>query len=146
MSPSPSHAPTAPKRVESRSTPVPAEDVSAEGLPREGFDWRRIAYFTLASRALDDLEESTNKNRASIPKDHVVLYQFSARGHDMAQTILGSLLTGADVAAVKCSTTVDAPGPTLTLAAESCCWTPAGNPVAESVIAPVNPVRGVTVT
>ena len=89
MSPSPSHAPAAPKRVEPRSTPV-----SLEGTPREGFDWRRIAYFTLASRALDDLEEATNKNRASIPKDHVVLYQFSARGHDMAQTILGSLLTG----------------------------------------------------
>jgi 2-oxoisovalerate dehydrogenase E1 component len=62
--------------------------------PRAGFDWRRIAYHTLVSRALDDVEESTNKNRASIPKDHVVLYQFSARGHDMAQTILGSLLTG----------------------------------------------------
>lgn len=62
--------------------------------PREGFDWRRIAYLTLVSRALDDVEESTNRNRASIPKDHVVLYQFSARGHDMAQTILGSLLTG----------------------------------------------------
>lgn len=62
--------------------------------PREGFDWRRIAYNTLVSRALDDVEESTNRNRASIPKEHVVLYQFSARGHDMAQTILGSLLTG----------------------------------------------------
>ncbi len=57
-----------------------------------GFDWRRIAYLTLASRALDDIEESTNRNRAKVPKDHVVLYQFSARGHDMAQSILGSLL------------------------------------------------------
>ncbi|MCC6317608.1 MAG: pyruvate dehydrogenase [Gemmatimonadaceae bacterium] len=57
------------------------------------FDWRRIAYLTLASRALDDIEEDTNRNRASIPKDHVVLYQFSARGHDMAQAILGSLIT-----------------------------------------------------
>ncbi len=58
------------------------------------FDWRRIAYHTLVSRALDDAEETTNKNRASVPKDHLVLYQFSARGHDMAQAILGSLLTG----------------------------------------------------
>ncbi len=58
------------------------------------FDWRRIAYHTLVSRALDDVEETTNKNRASVPKDHLVLYQFSARGHDMAQAILGSLLTG----------------------------------------------------
>ncbi len=57
-------------------------------------DWRRIAYHTLVSRALDDVEETTNKNRASVPKEHLVLYQFSARGHDMAQAILGSLLTG----------------------------------------------------
>ncbi len=58
------------------------------------FDWRAIAYHTLVSRALDDVEETTNKNRASVPKEHLVLYQFSARGHDMAQVMLGSLLTG----------------------------------------------------
>lgn len=58
-----------------------------------GMDWRRIAYHTLVSRALDDTEEQTNRNRAIVPKDHVVLYQFSARGHDMAQAILGSFLT-----------------------------------------------------
>ena len=62
--------------------------------PIKGFDWRRIAYQVLASRALDDVEEHTNKNRATVPKDHVVLYQFSARGHDMAQVILGSLIDG----------------------------------------------------
>ncbi len=67
---------------------------SSERAPLDGFDWRRIAYHTLCSRALDEVEESTNRNRASVPKDHVVLYQFSARGHDMAQVILGSLLTG----------------------------------------------------
>jgi len=58
------------------------------------FDWHKIAYDTLVSRALDDVEETTNKHRSSVPKDHLVLYQFSARGHDMAQAILGSLLTG----------------------------------------------------
>ncbi len=58
------------------------------------FDWRKIAYDTLVSRALDDVEEATNRNRASEPKEHLVLYQFSARGHDMAQAVLGSLLTG----------------------------------------------------
>ncbi len=73
--------------------PTPRE-IAAIAAPRPGFDWRRIAYMTLASRALDDVEEATNRNRASIPKEHVVLYQFSARGHDMAQTILGSLITG----------------------------------------------------
>jgi 2-oxoisovalerate dehydrogenase E1 component len=56
------------------------------------FDWRRIAYTVLASRALDDLEEATNRNRGSVPREHVVLYQFSARGHDVGQAILGSLI------------------------------------------------------
>ena len=57
------------------------------------FDWRRIAYTALVSRALDDVEESTNRNKASVPREHLVLYQFSARGHEVAQVILGSLLT-----------------------------------------------------
>ena len=57
-------------------------------------DWRRIAYVTLASRALDDAEEEINKQRATAPRDHLVPYQFSARGHDMAQAVLGELLTG----------------------------------------------------
>ena len=56
-------------------------------------DWRGVAYDTLVSRALDDLEEETNRNRSKVPKEHLVLYQFSARGHDVAQTILGSFLT-----------------------------------------------------
>jgi len=55
-------------------------------------DWQSIAYNTLVSRALDDAEETTNRNRATVPREHVVLYQFSARGHDVAQTILGSML------------------------------------------------------
>jgi 2-oxoisovalerate dehydrogenase E1 component len=57
------------------------------------FDWRRIAYNVLVSRSLDDLEEATNRNRSTVPREHLVLYQFSARGHDVAQAILGSLLT-----------------------------------------------------
>ena len=47
----------------------------------------------MVSRALDDVEESTNRNKASVPREHLVLYQFSARGHEVAQVILGSLLT-----------------------------------------------------
>jgi 2-oxoisovalerate dehydrogenase E1 component len=47
----------------------------------------------LVSRALDDVEETTNRNRATVPRENLVLYQFSARGHDVAQVILGSLLT-----------------------------------------------------
>jgi 2-oxoisovalerate dehydrogenase E1 component len=60
--------------------------------PERGVDWRRIAYHTLVSRALDDIEEATNRNRTTVPREHLVLYQFSARGHDMAQAILGTFL------------------------------------------------------
>jgi 2-oxoisovalerate dehydrogenase E1 component len=67
--------------------------------PDSRFDWVRIARIALASRALDDLEEDLNRNKASVPRDHVVNYQFSARGHEMAQVILGSLLTGTHDAA-----------------------------------------------
>ncbi len=52
------------------------------------FDWKRIAYLLLASRGLDDTEE----NRL-LPEKKVV-YQFSARGHDLAQIILGTLIDG----------------------------------------------------
>ncbi|MFI5256098.1 MAG: transketolase C-terminal domain-containing protein [Gemmatimonadales bacterium] len=55
-------------------------------------DWRRIAYHVLVSRALDDLEEGINRNRGSVPREHQVLYQFSARGHDVAQVVLGAML------------------------------------------------------
>lgn len=74
----------APKRTPARSRPSVTEGP---------FDWRRIAYNALVSRALDDVEESTNRNKASVPREHLVLYQFSARGHEVAQVILGSLLT-----------------------------------------------------
>lgn len=49
-------------------------------------DWPRIAYLTLLSRALDELEEDH-----LLPSGELI-YQFSSRGHDMAQVILGSLL------------------------------------------------------
>ncbi|MBL0937873.1 MAG: pyruvate dehydrogenase [Gemmatimonadaceae bacterium] len=81
-----------PAKTQARPSARPA--VSSARTPRAGFNWRKIAYDTLVSRSLDDIEESTNRNRNSVPKEHVVLYQFSARGHDMAQTILGSLMTG----------------------------------------------------
>jgi 2-oxoisovalerate dehydrogenase E1 component len=60
--------------------------------PDQRFDWRRIAYNALASRALDDTEEATNKNKSSVARENLVLYQFSARGHEVAQVILGSLI------------------------------------------------------
>ncbi len=60
--------------------------------PTPRLDWRRVAYHVLVSRALDDAEETTNRNKATVPREHLVLYQFSARGHDVAQVILGSML------------------------------------------------------
>jgi len=62
------------------------------GASKHRFDWRRIAYNALVSRALDDIEEATNKNKASVRREDLVLYQFSARGHEVAEVILGSLI------------------------------------------------------
>ena len=50
-------------------------------------DWRRVSSLLHASRALDDLEESR------LLPQRQVLYQFSARGHDFAQILLGLELT-----------------------------------------------------
>jgi 2-oxoisovalerate dehydrogenase E1 component len=55
-------------------------------------DWREVARLVLTSRALDDLEE----NR--LVPEKKILYQFSARGHDMAQVLLGLKLKDGDAA------------------------------------------------
>lgn len=55
--------------------------------PVQAYDWKRIAYLILASRAMDDIEEQ------ELVPQKLVFNQFSARGHDMAQVLLGSLLT-----------------------------------------------------
>ena len=49
-------------------------------------DWQKLAQTLLTSRALDDLEEF------DLVKQKKVLYQFSARGHDMAQIMLVTAL------------------------------------------------------
>ena len=51
------------------------------------FDWGRVAYLVNLSRGLDALEETT------LVPEKKVLYQFSARGHDMAQVLLGTQLS-----------------------------------------------------
>ena len=56
--------------------------------PDSRFDWNRIARTFLLSRALDDFEE-----RKLLPEKQI-LYQFSARGHELGQILLGTLLTG----------------------------------------------------
>src|ERR1700685_4752707 len=51
-------------------------------------DWRTVLRRIATSRALDDLEEST------LLPQRKVLYQFSARGHELTQVLLGHQLTG----------------------------------------------------
>lgn len=51
------------------------------------FDWKKISELILQSRAMDEKEESE-----LVPQKEV-LYQFSARGHELGQILLGSLLT-----------------------------------------------------
>jgi len=51
--------------------------------PDDRHDWKRIAYLVTLSRALDEMEE-----QRLIPEKKII-YQFSARGHDMAQVMLG---------------------------------------------------------
>jgi 2-oxoisovalerate dehydrogenase E1 component len=59
----------------------------ARNAPDPAFDWRRVAYLVHLSRAMDRLEEE------ELVPSRKVLYQFSARGHDMAQILLGTRLT-----------------------------------------------------
>ncbi len=54
----------------------------------EAPDWRKALHFALLSRALDDLEESV------LTPARKVLYQFSARGHELTQVLLAQQLTG----------------------------------------------------
>ncbi|HEY0970422.1 MAG TPA: transketolase C-terminal domain-containing protein [Gemmatimonadales bacterium] len=87
----------APRKGRSRSPTAAAAGTDPRaGEPRSGepyhMDWRRVAYHVLVSRRLDDVEEETNRNRATTPREHQVLYQFSARGHELGQVLLGTLL------------------------------------------------------
>jgi 2-oxoisovalerate dehydrogenase E1 component len=60
--------------------------VQRNSLSRE--DWRRVLQTVFLSRALDRLEETR------LVPERRVLYQFSARGHDLTQALLGLRLTG----------------------------------------------------
>jgi len=63
--------------------------VAAEAADRNGSDlnWRAIARTLLTSRAIDRIEETEMTPKGLIP------YQFSARGHDLAQAILSECIT-----------------------------------------------------
>jgi 2-oxoisovalerate dehydrogenase E1 component len=55
-------------------------------------DWREVARLVLTSREMDRIEEE------ELVPAKKVLYQFSARGHDMAQVLLGLQLKKGDAA------------------------------------------------
>src|SRR5687768_13811996 len=71
--------------------PAPLESPNLRSGPSESgipaVDWQRVCYLLQASRALDELEETR------LVPQRQVLYQFSARGHELAQILLGLQLT-----------------------------------------------------
>lgn len=69
------------------STAMPKRAGASENRIDSAVDWRRVAWLVQASRALDELEET------KLVPERKMFYQFSARGHDMAQVLLGLSLT-----------------------------------------------------
>ena len=72
-----------PARVHDRFGSAFAEHARPSQANAPAVDWRRVAYLTQLSRNLDALEETT------LVPERKISYQFSARGHDMAQVLLG---------------------------------------------------------
>lgn len=66
-----------------KSSAARREDASNDHVPHQAWDWEKVAYFVQLSRALDHMEET------ELAPSREVLYQFSARGHDLAQVLLG---------------------------------------------------------
>jgi 2-oxoisovalerate dehydrogenase E1 component len=55
----------------------------AKKKKKDNFDWLSVADTLLLSRAIDELEES------ELVPGKKILYQFSARGHELAQILAG---------------------------------------------------------
>ena len=81
-----SHSPKAPGIASVSSEIAQEASVRSDDSIDPAFDWLKIARLMLTSRAIDRIEES------ELVPQKKVLYQFSARGHDLAQILLGSLL------------------------------------------------------
>jgi 2-oxoisovalerate dehydrogenase E1 component len=64
-----------------------ADQRRSPGAETDALDWRRVALLLHSSRALDDIEEGR------LVPERKVLYQFSARGHELGQILLGLNLT-----------------------------------------------------
>src|SRR5450631_3774765 len=74
--------------IASRSVKIGSQPNSVSIPKSESKDfWLRVARTVLTSRVIDRIEE-----QEMAPKG-LVTYQFSARGHDMAQAILSELIT-----------------------------------------------------
>ncbi len=65
---------------------MPTLKTTPKKQEKSTIDWKAIALKMLTSRAMDDLEENT------LVPEKKVLYQFSARGHELGQLILADLL------------------------------------------------------
>src|SRR6204780_5114161 len=68
---------------------MPALKLTPRKFALGSVDWRAVLRQIAISRALDDLEEST------LLPQRKVLYQVSARGHELTQVLLGTQLSGA---------------------------------------------------
>jgi 2-oxoisovalerate dehydrogenase E1 component len=78
-------APQAARNLAARKLAARNPDQSQQAV-HPGFDWSRITRLLQLSRSIDSIEEER------LVPEKKVLYQFSARGHDMAQIMLVSQL------------------------------------------------------
>lgn len=81
-----SHSPKAPGIASVNSETAQDTSVRSDDSIDPAFDWLKIARLVLTSRAIDRIEET------ELVPQKKVLYQFSARGHDLAEILLASLL------------------------------------------------------
>ena len=70
------------------AVPQPRRSGSSASEPAPHVDWLRVLETAFRSRALDELEETR------LYPERKVLYQFSARGHEVIQVLLAHELTG----------------------------------------------------
>ncbi len=70
------------ERANSESIGFPRDHPTHEVAGIASLDWDRVGHLVLLSRALDELEESELAPSGEVP------YQFSAKGHELAQILL----------------------------------------------------------
>ena len=70
------------ERANSEFIGFPRDYPTHEVAVKASLDWNRVGHLVLLSRALDELEESELAPSGEVP------YQFSAKGHELAQVLL----------------------------------------------------------